>query len=229
MITTNAGNSITMNGGTLGCRGIQTGTLPNLTDNLGATGVGAFIWQGNNTFRLDNCFATNTVAGGYTFGSGQPNGSKNYTRLELVNGTSKLLGTVPVTIAGTGSLLVSNTTATINCAFTNNGTLTITNSTLNLLNGTFGEGSTVNWMNTNSQINVTGTLNLPAVMIVNVGQVSPYGPNGTVLFNATAFSGPGATNLNGWVITGSRPDTRAVLINGQVQLTSPTGLILRLY
>lgn len=230
-ITTNAGgNVIVMNGGTLGYRGIQSGTLPNLTDNLGTTGVGRFIWQGNNTFRLDNCFATNTVAGGYTFGTGQPNGSKNYTSLELVNGTTKLLGTVPVTIASTGSLLVFNTTASISGAFTNNGSLTITNSTLALLNGgTFGQSSTVNWMSTNSQVNVTGTLNLPAVMTVNVGLGSSYRPNGEVLFTATGFSGPGAASLNGWVITGTRSGTYAVISNGQVQLKTPAGSLIRFY
>lgn len=229
-ITTNAGNFIVMDGGTLGYRGIQSGTLPNLTDNVGATGVGRFIWQGNNTFRLDNCFATNTVADGYTFGFGQPNGSKNYTGLELVNGTSGIRGTVPVTIDSTSSLLVSNTTASISGAFTNNGTLTIVNSTLALLNGgTFGEGSTVNWMSTNSTINVNGTLNLPAVMTVNISQGSPYRPNGEVLFTATGFGGPGAASLNGWVIPGARSGTHAVIINGQVQLKTPAGSLIRFY
>jgi hypothetical protein len=90
-----------------------------LTNNWAASGVGAFIWQGTNTFRLNNAFGTNSVAAGYTF---TPTlGPTNYTRLEAL-GNSGLLGQ-PLTVAGDGSALLSG--AIFVCPFlTNSGVLT---------------------------------------------------------------------------------------------------------
>jgi len=120
-ITTNVGgNVIVMNGGTLGYRGIQSGALPKLTDNLAASSIGNLVWLGNNTLRLNNCLATNSLVTGYVFGTGQPNGAQNFGALELVDGTTAVNGNHPLTIDSTGSLLVSNTTATFGSVLTNN-------------------------------------------------------------------------------------------------------------
>jgi fibronectin-binding autotransporter adhesin len=136
-----AGNAIVMTNGTLGYRGIQTGTLPNLTNNWGATGVGLLSWQGaTNAFRLDNALATNSLGRTYVFSSSL--GATNYARLELVNGTTSVRGAGSVIgIASDGALLLSNTTATIAGPFTNNGAMTIVNSIVTSTTGAVINGT----------------------------------------------------------------------------------------
>lgn len=104
------GNAVIINSGTLSYRGITTGTLPSLTGNQAASGgvsTNNIYWSGQNTFRLDSCYATNTLAGGYVF-TNNGNGY-NYVGLEMVNGPSAIRGK-GVTIGG-GSLLISNITS----------------------------------------------------------------------------------------------------------------------
>ena len=184
-ITTNAGNAIVMTNGTLGYRGIQSGTLPNLTNNWGKTVTGCFAWQGVNGFRLDNALATNSLGRPYTFSSSL--GATNYARLELVNGATGIRG-AGVTVAGDGSMLVSNTAATIYGAFTNNGSLTLTRSTLTFAtNAVLGGTVTIDLSN----------LGTSGVLIANRGltlsnatlQVRGTLTNGTLTAVTGALSG----------------------------------------
>jgi T5SS/PEP-CTERM-associated repeat protein len=223
--TGGSGNSITLTNATLAFRGIQAGAMPNLTNNLAASGsisTNSITYQGNNTYRLDNSFASNSVAAGYTFATGV---AYNFAGLELINSTTAIRNK-GVTIGATGSLLVSNTTATIEGAFTNNGTLTITNSTLTLASGaTVGSGSTLNMMGTNSTINVTGNLMLPATATVNMQGLTGPLPNPFVLFTVSggSISAPGGVN---WTVTGSLAGTRASVIGNQVMLVIPKGVVI---
>ena len=85
-------------------------------------------------------------------------------------------------------------------------------------------------------VKVTGALNLPTVATVKVSKaVSGTLPSGAVLFKCGAY-GTGMTEgatLSSWVITGARSDSRAIVrtVAGQkqVQLVSPTGMILEVY
>ena len=80
-------------------------------------------FQGNNAFRLNN--ATNTAGvATYTFDTGL--GATNYARLELVNGNTAWRST-RLTIGSGGSMLVSNTRATISGLVTNLGLFTSRN------------------------------------------------------------------------------------------------------
>jgi len=178
-ITTNAGNggnAIVMNGGTLAYRGIQSGTLPNLTNNWGKTVTGCFAWQGANAFRLDNAVATNSLGKPYVFTGSQ--GPTNYAQLQLVNGATGIRG-AGVTVAGDGSMLVSNTAATIYGAFTNNGSLTLTRSTLTFAtNAVLGGTVTIDLSNlgTNGVLVATRGLTLSNATLQVIGTLT----NGTL-------------------------------------------------
>jgi autotransporter-associated beta strand protein len=84
---------------------------------------------------------------------------------------------------------------------------------------------------TNNGINVAGTLSLPTVATVQVTQVSGSLPSTYVLFTFGAGAGAASSNgsLPGWVITGGRSYSQAVVNNGQVKLVSPTGMIVEIY
>src|SRR6185369_15803558 len=89
-----------------------------VTSNLGHGALSGIAFAGANTFQLNS--ASNTTAGQtYTFQSVAGNPS-NYVNLALVNGSTAFRGG-NLTIGSTGSLLISNTTATITGLFTNNG------------------------------------------------------------------------------------------------------------
>lgn len=115
---------VSLDSGTVSFRAITNATvnaLPGLT------------YAGNNTLMLNA--ATNAAAGQtYTFQTGT-----NYANLALINGTTAYRGG-DITIGATGSLLVSNTTATFTGLFTNNGVATIANSTAIFSNGVINAG-----------------------------------------------------------------------------------------
>jgi len=116
--TGDTGNGVIMESGSLAYQGIKSGTLPNLTNNTGTTYAGKFTWPPGTTngFRLNDCIATNSQAGGYTFAYNASDG-KQYARLEMVNGTTELRGQ-PVTIGSGGALYVERTAATLRCSQT---------------------------------------------------------------------------------------------------------------
>jgi len=191
-----AGNMISMDGGTLSYRNI---TNVNMSANTLGSGVGLFTWTGANTLRLDNSAATN--AGPYTIGvTGDP---KNYARLEMINGVTAVTGaSTRVTVDSTGSILFSNTTALICGAFTNSGTMTITNSTVTFTNGcTLADGSALNWDGTNAIVNVCGG-NL--VMTGNRNMIVTNVPESSLPFTIFRVVGGGTVSDSGsWTVTPS--------------------------
>jgi len=135
-ITPNGGaGSIAIDGGVISFRG-QSGV--NLTNNWGGSQLANLAWSGNNTLRLLNSTATNTLAGGYIFDTGR--GATNYSRLELINGNTGVAGN-GLTVGENGSLLVSNTTATMAGPVTNYGAATVVNSIANFSGGIFNTNS----------------------------------------------------------------------------------------
>ena len=109
-ITIAAGNSITLNGGTLAYKSVATGDY--LNNNTLGSGVGLFTWTGSNTFRLDGSVETGTAA--YSFGGS----GTNYRGLELY-GAAVMAGraiTLDATNANPGTLLLNGATAANNLA-----------------------------------------------------------------------------------------------------------------
>jgi len=133
--TVNAAGTVVLTNGTISYR---ASTVGDVTNNLGNGALRGITFLGDNTFQLNA--ASNVTAGQtYTFDTGQPNGSSNYVNLALINGQTAYRGG-DVTIGGNGSLLISNTTATITGLFTNNGSANIISSSATFSNGIANAG-----------------------------------------------------------------------------------------
>jgi T5SS/PEP-CTERM-associated repeat protein len=125
-------NSIIVNSGTIAYRNVTAANIAN-------TEIAKFTFQGENGFRLNNASNATGLAN-YTFDNTL--GPAHYARLDLVNGGT-LFQAGSITIGSGGAMLASNTAATISGAYTNNGTLTVYNSTLTFLNPAVLNGTTV--------------------------------------------------------------------------------------
>lgn len=185
-ITNYPANALVITNGTVSFRGVNP---VNLTNNWVNSGIGTntVIWQGNNTLRLDGSTATNTLGRPYEFNTGF--GPTNYVNLELL-GTSFIKGagvSNGVTIGAAGSMLVSNGTANITGALTNNGTVTLAGSpaTLMATNGFYNNGL------------LTGSGTVSGIVTVgSAGILSPGGSNGigTLTFSTNVVFN-GGTNI----------------------------------
>jgi len=210
--TGSTGNAIVMDSGTLSYRGITNGTLPNLTNNTGTTYVGKFTWPAGaaNAFRLNDCFATNSQVGGYTFAYNASDG-KQYARLELVNGTTELRGQ-PVTIGSGGTLYVDQTAATLRSSLTLAEGATLAVGATNGLSVTVTAGLTVNG---------AGTLVLPAELAKDAA---------FKLIDVTGGGVTGGGNLSSWMDASGK--YKLVLKNTtEVWVASkpPRGTLIRVY
>jgi autotransporter-associated beta strand protein len=81
---------------------------------------------------------------------------------------------------------------------------------------------------TQDTVNVTGTLTLPTVATVSVSRVTGplvQLPESAVLMTFT--TGPSDGALSGWVITGARGGSYAIVRNNKVMLISPNGTLIR--
>ena len=162
------GTNNTYSGGTT----IAGGTLKISADgNLGAPGSGLVI----------------TNAGTLDLGSGCVGPTRS---VAVINGTNFIAGAGSITVT---NILFSNTTATICCAFTNNGAMKIVDSAINFSNNCWlGEGSSVTWcLNAvQSLITVTnGTLYLPTRLTFNASNAVPLNSRTEVLLLNAANNG----------------------------------------
>ncbi|MCG3148650.1 MAG: hypothetical protein PCFJNLEI_02095 [Verrucomicrobiae bacterium] len=194
-ITTNGavGGSIFLSDGVIAFRNVSSGL--HLTNNTDTTRLGRLTYSGDNTLRLNNSTATNSVAGGYTFQTG--GAFNNYNRLELVGATNALTGT-GVTIGSGGSFLASNTVATFGGVFTNlSANARLVESVVNFTNG----------------LHVVGTLSLVNSYVKGGGAKTVAGRlegNGIVVGDATVsgviapgFSPGSITFSNNFTLTGT--------------------------
>jgi len=127
-ITTSANGRVYLNSGTIAFRAITNADVK-------ANGSGALAnitYSGHNAFRLNN--ATNLASSSQTYLFDDMGNSTNWVRLEMVSGATRYRGQAgnTLTIGAGGAMLCSNTAAAVDLVFTNNGTLTLVNSTLAL-------------------------------------------------------------------------------------------------
>ena len=87
-----------------------------------AGNASAFTYAGNNAMRLNNSAATDK--GSYTLANNL--GTKNYVRLEMINGTTSVARAITIDGGSGGSMLFDGTTATITNGVTLSGTATLT-------------------------------------------------------------------------------------------------------
>jgi hypothetical protein len=212
VITPNGFGRVAVTDGTIAFRSV---TNVNIKGNW-SNSLASVAFFGTNTFRLNN--STNAASGqAYTFAPLL--GPTNYARLELVKGGTMYRGG-DVTVGAGGSVLFSNTTASVSSNFTVGGTMSVADATV-----TFGtnlilqDGFTLNW-STNAAasngVTVLGTLILPAAGTVNASDSLASQPARVVLFTQPdglfAGSGPG-----GWTI--SDPAYHAVRSGSDIILT----------
>ncbi len=170
-VTTNTPGSIVVEDGTVAFRNLSDVSVKG---NWSGTQVANILFQGNNAFRLNT--ATNTTTGqAYTFDTGL--GATNYCRLEMVNGGTMYRGGA-VTIGGGGSLLMSNTVATLAETLTSAGVVTLCNAT-----GVFSKPFA-----NHGRLEGDGTLS-GAVTNFAGSVVAPGGTNGTGVLTVTGAFG----------------------------------------
>ena len=152
----------------------------------------------------------------------------------------------PVTIANGATLDLSGSSQTVSGL---NGIGTVTNGTM-IVTGTLAPGgtgvigalplnanlvlapnATYDWnfgTATQDTVNIAGTLTLPSVATVNVSRVTGslvQQPDSAVLMTFT--TGPSDGALSGWVITGARGGSHAIVRSNKVMLISSNGTLIR--
>jgi autotransporter-associated beta strand protein len=153
------------------------------------------------------------------------------TTLSITNGAILDLNSGNQTLAGLQEGgLVTNGTLTVTGTLAPGGVNTIGDLTVNA-NLVMAENSTYDWnfgTATQDTVNVTGTLTLPSSATVNVSRVtgsSAQQPDSAVLMTFT--TGPSDGALSGWVITGARAGSYAIVRNNKVLLISSNGTLIR--
>ena len=131
--------SVAIHNGSISFRGM---TAADVIGNWGGTDLTNIMFSGVNAFRLNT--ATNTAAANQTYVFDPGQGATNYAGLEMINGATRYRGqagntlTIGQSVGSGGTMLCSNTTAEVDLVYTNNGTLTLVNSTLTFVtNATF--------------------------------------------------------------------------------------------
>ena len=114
----NQAQKIFIDGGVLSYRNASAAQLSESSTGNASN----FTWAGNNAFRLNNSASTDT--GSYTLSSNLT--SKNYTRLEMINGTTSVARAITVDGDWDGAILLDGTTATIANGVTLLGAATLT-------------------------------------------------------------------------------------------------------
>ncbi len=153
---TPATGSIDLNGGTISFRGV---TGADVKGNWSGSQLTNVLFSGNNTFRLNA--ASNTTSGqDYTFGTGL--GATNYVGLEMLNGGTAWRGG-SLTVGGGGTMLVSNTTASVGGLFSNQGTVRVVNSVVTwqsnaVISGSYVSDPSTNIFATNVTVTASGAL-----------------------------------------------------------------------
>jgi hypothetical protein len=180
-------------------------------------------WAGNNTFRLNAATNINNANQAYTFDTGL--GSSNFTRLEMINGSTTYRGG-NVTIGTGGSMLVTNTTGTVSTALTNQGAVEIANNAT-LAVGTFSQsaGTTV----VNGTLSSTNTLRFEGGLLTGSGTLagattisgihSPGNSPGVQTFTSGLTYSNGSTVV--WELIANSLGTRGVTYDG-VDVTGGT-------
>ncbi len=140
------------------------------TANIYNSQVSNIVFAGDNTFRLNS--ASNTTAS-QTYNFTTALGPTNFARLEMINGDTAYRGG-DITIGGGGSMLVSNTRATITGILTNLGAFSSVNAQATFQsavynNGTWATDPTTNTFASSYTVGTLGSITMTAgdVMIFN--------------------------------------------------------------
>ena len=193
--STNGGpyNRIRIDGGVLSYQG-STGV--NMGESLSADGVSQFTWAnatyGGNALRLNAATASDT--GSYTLSNSLD--AKNYTRLEMINGTTSVARDIVIDGGNGGSILFDNTSASI-------------------ANGVTLSGAAATLTATGSPSTLTGEVKGDALVKTGSGRLTlatapTYSGNTTIEEGTLGVSSPNF-NAASTLTIGSQPGSSAVL------------------
>jgi hypothetical protein len=189
-IAPNGFGRITLNNGTISFRGINTA---NVKGSLGGSTLTNILFSGANTFRLNNASNTSATAQEYTFGYTAANPS-NYAGLEMINGGTAWRSAWLNISSNSGSLRISNTSASVQGVLTNSGTIRVVNSSATfasnvVLNAgsytfagatnTFASGLTIG-----SNALLGGSGRVVHNGVTNAGTLAPGNSPGTMTFSS---------------------------------------------
>ena len=176
-------------------------------------------FSGANTFRLNA--ATNTATANQTYVFDPGLGATNYAGLEMINGATRYRGqagnslTIGQNVGSGGTILCSNTAAEVDLLFTNNGTLTLFNSTLTITtNATFNGALHIdaNHLRSLSATILASNLTLGAsssMVVTGVGTNATLATYTTLSGNFSALTAPAGYGIS--------------VGNGQIRLVKALG------
>jgi len=188
LISSGSGAGIYLNKGTIAFRAINNADVYCNQSGKPLDSANNMTFLDNNAFRLN--WATNQNYSSQTYTFDPAYGPTNFYRLEMVNGSTCYRGTngnvltIGAGVGSGGQMLCSNTSAQVNLIFTNNGTVTIENSTLTFTNSAVMNGTIVIDLNNLTAAEANGTM--------SVIQASNLTLNGS---SALVLTGTGSTNL----------------------------------
>ena len=185
-----SGAGIYLNNGTIAFRGITNADVLCNQSGKPLDSAANMTFAGTNAFRLNAATNRADISQTYTFDPGL--GAANFYRLEMINGSTRYRGvagsalTIGSSVGSGGQMLCTNTTAQVDLVFTNNGTLTIENSTLTLTNSATINGTVVIDQNNLSAAAIAGG----AILASNVtlGASSAFQLSGGVGTNLTIMT-----------------------------------------
>ena len=206
-----------------------------------AGNASAFTYAGNNAMRLNNSASTDT--GSYTLANNL--GTKNYVRLEMINGTTSVARAITIDGGNGGSMLFDGTTATITNGVTLTGAATMTaTGTASSLTGVIGSSGSLTKTGTgtltlNSANTYTGTTTVSAGTL-QAGIVSVAGVSGAfgldsavtlantagVFLDITGFNTQIGTLAGGGATGGTVTLGAATLTVNEATATSYSGAIM---
>ncbi len=195
---TPASGVIAINGGTISFRAI---TNADVKANWSGSQLTNILFSGNNIFRL-NAASNSTTAQDYTFGTGR--GATNYAGLEMINGATAWRGG-GLAIGSGGTLLVSNTAASIAGAMTNSGIMSVWNGSVVYSGNVVNQGAYISDPSTNT-FNGTFTVGPTATVVAAAGDIYALGGDFVMqssnrLFNMSLAQALFATNGYGIATT----------------------------
>lgn len=123
VITNNTAGAISIHGGAISFRGI---TNADVSGSLGGNDLANLRFSGDNIFRLNQASNWSANAQNYTFAAGNPS---NYAGLEMIHGATAWRSAW-LAFGADGTMLISNSSATVAGTISNAGVIRIVNSTV---------------------------------------------------------------------------------------------------
>jgi hypothetical protein len=172
--------NVSLTGGTISFRGI---TNADVMGSLGNNQLSNLLFGGNNAFRLNGASNWSLNSQNYTFDTGSPS---NYAGLEMVNGNTAWRSAW-LNVGASGTMLVSNTSASVASVVTNLGSVTVLNAAVTWNGNVVNQGAYVSDPSTNT-FNGDFTVGPAGFVSAASGDVYAFGKDFTMQSTNAAFA-----------------------------------------